>query len=299
VCQKLKEKYDFVTYSIRKEHGGIFDNLSDVTEAAVGAYIWWFGDDDLLMPGGLNYILDCLQKNSVSFICAGYATLKPHTGKIISGTVIELCNLLGWNQVIGWISGDILSADLAKKVFHLLREEPYKLDAYAHVGAILTVAANSKALYVDYPICAPMGNQEKIDLERWDKENIGWRYFLLIDTFKYMFENKILTKKFNPKFFQYLNYYIWDRFIVNMISSELNGHKFPEKGWNIILLLSEMVDDVDMRKNIRTRSESVRMLCNDRKNLIESLKVNEKRLIGLAKETSNPVLVFRNLTDYK
>jgi hypothetical protein len=140
-----------------------------------------------------------------------------------------------------------------------------------------------------------MGNQEKEDLDRWQKENIGWRYFLLIDTFKYMFDKGILVNKFKPKFFQYLNYYIWDRFIINMISSEIRDSNFPEKGWSNILLISEMIDDLEVRKNIRIKSELVRMLCNDRKVLIESIKKNEQRLLGVANESSQPVLNFNKM----
>ena len=290
IIEDLKKKYPFIKSNRRQEHGGVFDNLSDVTELSRGNYIWWFGDDDRLMPNGLQTILKFLGDQSFAFISAGNGSFKPHSGKVVEGTLLSLCNKFGWNQIIGWITGDVLRYDVAQEVCKLMRQEPYKLDAYAHVGASLTAAANKKALHIDVPIVEPLGTQDTEDLERWAKENIGWRYFLLIDTFKHMYEKKILTQKLHPKFFKYLNYYLWDRFIVNMISSALKGGDFPEKGWEIILLMAEMVDDLNIRKNIRTRSLSARSLCESRALMFGQIKALESTLVNIANDTSRPVL---------
>jgi abequosyltransferase len=290
VITELIAKYSFVTFMRRQSHGGVFDNLSDVTEHAKGNYIWWFGDDDKLLPGGLQLVSMHLNDPTIAFVSAGNGSFKPHSGKVVSGTLLGLCNQLGWNQVIGWMSADILRSDVASKVYHLMRQEPYKLDAYAHVGSLLTAACNLKAIHIDQPIAEPQGKQEKLDVERWNKENIGWRYFLLIDTFKYMFDQKIFTQKFNPDFFKYLSYYLWDRFITNMVSSSANNGTFPERGWEIINLIAEMVDEPNTRKNIRIRSSSAQQLCIDRKLLINQIKQNEQRMLALLNETNHPTM---------
>jgi len=291
VTKELANQYPFVTFARRTEHGGVFDNLSDVTEHAKGDYIWWFGDDDELLPGGLQKVVEHLGDDSVAYLSAGNGWFKPHSGKVAAGKLLDLCNHMGWNQVIGWITGDLLRQDVAQKVCHLLRQEPYKLDAYAHVGAVLTVAGELNALHIDYPIVQPVEQQKAVDIERWAKENIGWRYFLLINSFKHMYEQKILTRKFKPKFFKYLNYYLWDRFISNMIASSVKQDGgFPDTGWDTILLMAEMVDDADVRKSIRTRCVAARNMCSNRKVLLAQLKQTDEALSVLINETNRPVL---------
>lgn len=296
VTKELAGKYNFVQFSRRPEHGGVFDNLSDVTEYAVGDYIWWFGDDDELLPGGLQKVAQHLEDPTVAYVSAGNGWFKPHSGKVASGKLLDLCNHMGWNQVIGWITGDLLRQDVAQKVCHLLRQEPYKLDAYAHVGAVLSVASELKALHIDHPIVQPVEQQKQEDVARWAKENIGWRYFLLIDTFKHMFDQRLLTRKFRPKFFKYLNFYLWDRFIVNMISSSMKDGAFPDRGWDIIMLMSEMVDDADVRKSIRTRCQAARALCSSRQVLLQQLQQTNEALASMANETNRPVLPLGTMT---
>ena len=65
VIDQLCSKYAFIQSSRRVEHGGVFDNLADVTAKAVGDYIWWFGDDDVLLPGGLKNVLSHLNDESL------------------------------------------------------------------------------------------------------------------------------------------------------------------------------------------------------------------------------------------
>jgi glycosyltransferase involved in cell wall biosynthesis len=296
VIDQLCSKYAFIQSSRRVEHGGVFDNLADVTAKAVGDYIWWFGDDDVLLPGGLMNVLCHLTDASLAFVSAGNGTFKPHSGRVLSGTLLEICNQIGWNQTIGWISADILRNDVAQKVWPLMQVEPYKLDAYAHVGATLSVAAHLNALHIDQAIAQPQGEQNKEDSERWEKENIGWRYFLLIDTFKYLFEKKILTQKLQPRFFKYLNYYLWDRFLVNLMTSSIKTGNVPNRGLEILMLMADMVDDADIRKSIRIRTESANSLFTDRRHLIEQLIQNEQRLVNLANETNQPVLPLGTLS---
>lgn len=299
IISELIAKYSFITFMRRQSHGGVFDNFADVTEHATGRYIWWFGDDDRLLPGGLKLVMNHLNDETIAFISAGNGSFKPHSGKVVADTLLGLCNRLGWNQILGWMSADILRSDVAQKACLLIRQEPYKLDAYAHVGATLAVAANLNAIHIDCPIVEPQGEQEKVDRERWDKENIGWRYFLLIDTFKYMFEQKIFTKKFHPDFFKYLNYYLWDRFITNMIAWSVNNDISKERGWLLINFIAEMIDDPNTKKNILIRNSSAQQLCADRKLLMNQIKQNEQRLSVLLKETSQTTLPLGYLSKDK
>jgi hypothetical protein len=289
VTKALADQYSFVHFVRRPEHSGMFDNLADVTQHASGEYIWWFGDDDQLLPGGLQMVMDHLTDTDMAFVAVGNSFFTPHSDKVLEGNLLDLCNHMGWNQVIGWITGDLLRCDIAQQVCHLLRQEPYKLDAYAHVGAVLTVAGPLKARLLDHAIVQP-GQQDQEDINRWAQENVGWRYFLLIETFKHLFDQHVFTQKFSPKFFKYLNIYLWDRFIAGMISSNLSADPYPDKGWDIIMLMAEMVDDPDVRKGVVTRCQSARFLCNQRKSFIQQVNNTNEILEFLAAETNIQVL---------
>lgn len=289
-CRLLAREYDFVSYRRREVHGDALDNIETVYRYAQGQYIWTVGDDDVLLPGGLNAIFNIINHNQVALIHGGHGWFKPHTQGIYRGTVLAFVNAMGFNQFIGWISANILHQQIARQIVTLSEWPTYKKNAFAHVCGILHVAADMPAIVVDYPIIEPMGHQDQEDMARWAQENVGWRYFLLIDGLKVLFDTGKLHSKLKPGFFKYLNFYLWDRFIGNMVASKLSASPWPDKGWDNILLIAEMIDDPDTVKNIRTRVRSARQLCQIHGDLKNQCSGIEQVLAEIVNETNKPVL---------
>ncbi len=289
VLAKLKKEYPFLDYCRLNKHVMVLHNLASVIRNAQGEYIWLFGDDDILLKDGLRTTWHVINTKEADIIHAGNAWLKPHSYKTYQGYVLEFANKMGFNQFIGWISSIIVKKEIAQQVIQLPQWSNYVEQAYGYVVGFLHVAAYNPALVIDFPIAQPMEPQTEEDIKRWEAENIGWRYFLTIEGFQTLFQLGVLKEKFKPMFFKYLSYYLWDRFITNMIGRELAGKPFPEKGWDLILAMADMIDDLDMAKKIRNTTIAARQLCETRKNLINQINDLNKILVEIINETNKDV----------
>ena len=69
--QLYKKKYsslEFITYKRSLETPSLDENAFEVSKLATGKYIWFFGDDDLLISGALNKIVIFLRKTKPSIV---------------------------------------------------------------------------------------------------------------------------------------------------------------------------------------------------------------------------------------
>jgi abequosyltransferase len=296
--RKLKSKYDFIDFC-EYPHAGLTANAENLLRHAEGEYIWTFGDDDMLLPGGLVSVMKVLnQGHSPSVIHAGHGWFRPHTGNIYSGNVFLFSNKVGLNQFIGWQTSLIMRRDLAKGIIKSWIWEKSKMGAYPYLPAILAQAANQPAIYINAPIAQPMEQQNQEDIRRWGEQQIGWRYFVSVEAICDVYNKGGFTKKPNAKFFQYLNYYLWDRFLVQMIATELRnqpwplmeGRVWPDYGWNIILAMADMIEEDDMAKMIRSSVASAKSLCELRREMQKNVSGIERVLSGLANEFNKSCL---------
>jgi abequosyltransferase len=296
VLKFLKEKYGFIRTTGLPEHDeNVWGNFVNAINITSGKYVWLFGDDDELLPGGLSSVFSLSKEGKYSVISAGNGWFRPHTNKIAAGSLFNLVNSMGWNQIIGWMTGVILKRDTAEKLALILNSDPHKQSAYSHVSSLLQIAASHHSAYIDSPIVQPQGQQTKEDGERWAKANIAWKYFILIDSFEHLINIKAIPEKVNPKFFRYLNYYIWDRFLSNMISGHLTGKPFPDHGWEVIEKIGKMIDDEGMAKNLILSARLARSMCVERANAAERFNNITNSLVGTIKKSSEMLFPIANL----
>lgn len=289
VLARLKREYPFLDYQRLNKHVDTANSGEASGRGAQGEYLWLFGDDDILLKDGLRIVWHILETKKPTLIHAGNGWLKPHSYKIYEGTVLEFCNKMGFNQFIGWATSVIVSKEKYLEMVDCPDYEQFKKASFSHVLGLLYVATTDYAVVIDHPICEPMEPQTEEDMKRWDRENIGWRYFLTVDGLKILFQKGILKEKLKPMFFRYLNYYLWDRFITHMIITNVSESPYPEKGWELILAMADMIDDPDMAKRIRTNTISAYQLCATRKSLINQINAIETILKGIVEETNKTI----------
>lgn len=289
VLAKLKKEYPFLDYCRLEKHVDSADSIEAVMRRAEGEYLWLFGDDDILLKDGLRIVWHNVNTKPATVIHAGNGWLKPHSHKIYEGNVLEFANKMGFNQFIGWATSVILKKEKINEMVELPNYTKYKEAAYTHVLGILHVAYHEPAVVIDFPICQPMETQTTEDIKRWEMENIGWRYFITVEGLQILFQLGILKEKLKPMFFKYLTYYLWDRFITNMIAQELIGKPFPSKGWDLILAMADMIDDTDMAKRIRSNTISAYQLCATRNTLINQITAINTILNGIINETNKQI----------
>ena len=307
VLNNLKKEYSFiVTYRYPKwcKIGEELTIPEEVWKKVKAEFTWWFGDDDILLKDTLPIVwkvLNSEKTKNCAIIHAGHGWLKPHSYKIYEGTVIDFANLMGFNQFIGWGTSVItnliyrqnklknLGEDYITEIFPKYREV-YSTTAFPHVLTILHFFAYDPAIVIDYPIVEPMSPQQKEDAERWEKENIGWKYFLVPKALKFMYEEGILKEKLKPGFFKYLNYNLWDRFLTEMIAARLGiytRNPRPDEGWKYILDIADLIDDPTIAKQIRTNVYLARGLCKEYQFLKKKLETISDKETLLKKDLEN------------
>lgn len=289
VLAMLKKEYPFLDYCRLNRHVEARYNFESVFQKADCEFLWTFGDDDILLKDGLRMVWHVLNTKQASVIHAGNGWLKPHSYKTYERTVFEFANKMGFNQFIGWMTSVILKKELILKMMKLPQWDKYTEASFTHVLGILHIATYDPAVVIDFPICQPMNQQTAEDIKRWEAENIGWRYFITVEGLQILFQLGILKEKLKPMFFKYLTYYLWDKFITNMIAQELIGKPFPSKGWDLILAMADMIDDMDMAKRIRSNTISAYQLCATRNTLINQITTINTILNGIINETNRQI----------
>ena len=236
-------------------------------------WVWTLGDDDFLYEkNALTIVADVISSkttNNLGFVHACQARRSHSTGKAFSAPLYQLCNNIGFHEMLGWISSNIMLRKYA--ISALARaydkiEENYKTDslgsAYPHSAAILKEAFKREAVFVDLPLVEPQDlNQTKESIARWHRENIGERFLYLIDDLQEI-SRETEIPNFSRTFFRYLNFNIWDRFILYQFGVLMNDKLTPEQKmspkfiqklnnhWKRIASIVDMMDDNHEKKSL-------------------------------------------------
>ena len=269
---------------------------------AEAEWVWFLGDDDYLTDNhAINKLSTIVREQndpSLKLIHACQARRSCHTEQIFKGTLFDLCNSMGFHEVLGWISSLIVDRN---QFVSALTGQRNRLSesAYAHSAAILEVCHNDNALFVDSAWVEPQDMEQTPEtIERWQKENTGERYFGVVDDLKALYDEKVLVKKCKLIFFRYLTYSFWDRYICYLIVDAVNSSQISERAaehWNRVLSIADMLEDPAEQKLHRSYVQSV---FGEVESYIKQLnEVNQKKakLIELHSHQAYPVYPFTNL----
>ena len=225
-------------------------------------WVWFHGDDDFLtndqvIKGLVNIIEQeaCIE-TSLIHICQ--ARRSRSTGRIIKDNLFDLCNQLGYHEILGWMSSLVVRCNQFKCAIdwsttpYEKHPDPkealeFKFSIYRHSAGLLRVCNQDYALFVDKPWVEPQDEQQTEEsIARWAESYHGDRYFYVIDDLLAMYNEGILKKKCRLNFFRYLNYSFWDRYATFLIQqlvqkgclSELN-----KKHLNSLHTISELLEN--------------------------------------------------------
>jgi glycosyltransferase involved in cell wall biosynthesis len=221
VCNILKVKYPFITFIRLPEHVFAEENFKKVVSLAEGDYIWTFGDDDILLPGALDFARRLLE-HGLDFY---HVAEESRSGKIGAkkGTLLELCCNYGFLDVTGFMTGNIVRAEKLKVACATKNWGVYAHSAFAHSLAMLEVLAHCEATLIDIPmIRAAQESPETI--ERWKLEQTTGRYIFIVEGLIVLRDAGIIPDKLPEKFFRYLN----GTFIKRMMNDYLARTFNPE-----------------------------------------------------------------------
>lgn len=204
-------------------------------------WIWLHGDDDFLYDNhSVNTVCQLIRSKTkeykdLSFVHACQARRSQDTKKLLHGTLFDLCNTLGYHELLGWMSSLIIKAEIffsdfapGYKFSYEITNSDYLLEnqvsAYLQSALIFKNCHDKTAFFIDIPLIEPQDTQQTEEsIKRWMVTHEAERYFFVIDDLLKMKEQGILTKGVKAIFFRYLSYSLFDRYTSFLIAQVINN----------------------------------------------------------------------------
>jgi len=228
-------------------------------------WVWFHGDDDFLTHSQvIKGLVDILEKEGdekLSLIHVCQARRSQNTGKTIRGNLFEMCNLMGYHEILGWMSSVVIRNEKfvtaimqsTKKIADGLRPEEFLangVSAYSHSASFLEGCINDEALFIDMPWIEPQDKEQSPEsIARWATTNTAEQYFLVVDDIINLYEKGLIKQKLSPVFFRYLSYSFWDRYASFLIASTLQEGKISERNKEHLLRVRKMAELFELERD--------------------------------------------------
>jgi glycosyltransferase involved in cell wall biosynthesis len=157
----LAQEYSFVYAHRNSSNIGLERNLIQCTLPCRGQYLWIFGDDDFLEEGGLDYVINLINRTRERFYLINRRRRSYDLSQVLPNPKIDLdleedqirllsklkevCEHYGIIGSLGFITTNIF---LRKPFMDILSEDYFDLILYPHVGLILEAFSQTSCMLV-------------------------------------------------------------------------------------------------------------------------------------------------------
>lgn len=257
--ERLKSEFNCIDSTQHEDNIDYSVAFKRMMTASDSDWVWTFGDDDRLMPGALKFMLEQLEKSEAQFYHVAEVS-RAGTNGCYKGTLFDLCCQFGWLEMTGFITGNITRGSRLHHAAQTPRWNHYAKSAFVHSCALLEELKDDQCIFLDLPLInTQTQEQTQESLIRWVDQRIPERYLDAAHSIDRMFEDEVLTKKLPPKFFRYLTYHLWDRFISHFCSDYTNhGKMWVEDAWASVLLFAKHLDNKEVQDSVHQDVEATR-----------------------------------------
>lgn len=301
VMARMQIKYDCIEYTSREEHGDYSRSFRYAFQAAPEAeWVWTFGDDDQLRDNALSFMLsDILPKMSdMKFFHVAEKGRESGANTIISSdTLHQLFCTFGWIEMTGFISGNVTRGEWLAKAAATPNWDFYSKCSFVQSCSILEAMQHEQAAFIDIPLIRTQDrtpDQDAAITAQWVAGNTGERYLYVIDCVERMFEQGILTRKLPAKFFRYMNYHLWNRFIV-AYTQDYNQHKalWADDMWGKVAKFGRFLADTELAQQVAKEAEETRGLATVSLYLQKNQDLLHNQLVDLANKNSAAIYPYQ------
>ncbi len=217
-----------VSYITGKQHLPFERSYGQAVSMSDQKWTWTFGDDDLMLDARS---LIPLLKSDVEFIHVTEKTRASAERSIFPGTLMQLCEGVGFIDMTGFISCNIFRTEPMVKALESDRMDVYSRAAYVHSLAALEAFHDRPAMLVDTP-CVDLQDHEQTQetMQRWLDGGTSMKYAATVDGLMVLRDMGIVPNKLPPEFFRYLS--------GNMISKCMHTY------WGETINKSQLLGDV-------------------------------------------------------
>lgn len=248
VCERMQKEIPFLQV-IHHEHSDYSENFRAMFRAAAESeWAWTFGDDDILHPGALDFMLKRIEEHpEVSFYHVAEESRASGRGAAATGTLYDLCCEIGWIEMTGFISGNVVRGSMLAAAAETPRWHNYAKCSFVQSCALLEQLKTEQAAFIDLPLIKTQAKDQTPDsLQTWISQRIAERYLFISLAVERMVEDGILPVELPPKFFRYLNYHLWDRFITHFIGDYLDREQtWIDDAWANVMRFANFIAEPD------------------------------------------------------
>lgn len=242
-------------------------------------YLWMFGDDDILVDGGLETVISILKRKNVDFIHASEFTRAGDERRTYYAKLTDLCSGFGFTEITGFISGNICRS---KPIHEALKSKEYKIYrkcSFMQSMIIMDAFANSDCAFINAPI---IDNQDRVQAnescERWQKENIQLNYAFVGLGLKTLMDKSRINSTLPIDFFRYLTGNMFGKSLYNFYAhSEVTKDFIPKKHIEALYLMAGFLEESEREEMNKVIYEFM----SHHKKYIRSMKKMEKHQIDL------------------
>ena len=198
-------------------------------------YLWLQGDDDYISePAAYDILAEavkaCTEDPPAVVHCCQTRRSLPGDERIIAGTTEELCNLYGWHDLLGWISGLAISRDTVDRMWASPHCEIAPASAYWHSEAVFEAAYGRTMLILATGLIEPQDQEQTPEsIQRWSiGGGAGTTYWRIIPGLLSLKDRGVISTPLTLTFFRYLTYSFWDRFAVQVMSQATSSKTTDE-----------------------------------------------------------------------
>lgn len=224
-------------------------------------WVWTIGDDDLVRPGVVDFMLGYLDTAKADFIHVAETTRASGTNNLYhADTLYKLVNQFGLIEMTGFITGNVTRGSLLAAAAETKNWDRYAKTSFVQSLSILEALKDRPAMFMDMPLIETQdAAQTDATTEIWRAQDIPGRYLKVADAIEFMFNEGILTEKVRPEFFRYLSYHLWDRHLTSFISDFLNhGMMWSYDAWGKLMKLANFVADEQYAARLASDIEAAR-----------------------------------------
>jgi hypothetical protein len=173
--------------------------------------------------------------------------------------MIDIAQNFGLIEMTGFITGNICMRRRLMFAAETPRWNEYAKSAFVQSFALFEELQHDQMVFLDIPLIATQyTDQNEETQKRWSRDNISYRYLFTVTAIQRMYDDGILITKLNPKFFRYLSYHLWDRFLHYFTGDYmLYERRWPTESWGLISHFADFINDDEMATKIRADVELV------------------------------------------
>ena len=241
VGEELVRRYPFVEYQRFDEHVPFSESYKRAIQGAKDEYVWTFGDDDKLVPTSYDFIRNTIKNSTFDFYHVAETT-RIDRAEGLCGTTFQLSNSLGFIDLTGFISGNVMNIEKMQAVVNSADWDTYKTSSYPQSLAIMDATAHNPAMMLELG-CIDGGIPDDGIGQQWLKEDTCWKYLYIADGLRRLHEKGTLPEKVSETFFRYLEGSLIHR-LVDAFNSRIvfAPQAVSPHDWDCLLYIIKMVE---------------------------------------------------------